>query len=359
MPACDLTAYLPTTALLALLLAVPAVAQEEFSTFEGTVEVSEVMLDLLALDAEGQPVLGLSEGDFVVVEDGEEVPITSISYYTTRYDEGVEKAGEVPASRFFILFFHDQTRFRYYGNRLILQQIKAGQHCRRWLRDHREPSDWVAVVQHNGELTVYQDFTQDAEALDVAVKRAAAGKKPVSGRAGGRGGRDRPVSLMRYLEAPEQRGKGEDIHTSLGRLANATSHILGRKNLMLFTTGFGKENQFHQGTKPDPDRYPQLESLLNDFNVAVYPIDLTPPGRPARHHDFLEILANDTGGTYHEDFVGFINPMKDVGKENVGYYLLSYVSARPAGEIGYQRLEVRAKNPEIEVRARKGYRFGL
>ena len=334
----------------------PLTAQEELQTFEGMVEVSEVMLDVLVTDPEGNSVLGLEKGDFLVEEEGEEVEITSVNYYATRYGEGDTSADEPPASRFFILFFHDQTRFRYYGNRLILQQIKAGQHCRRWLRTHREPSDWVAVVRHDGELTIYQDFTQDTEALDEAVKRAAAGKKPVAGRAGGR---DRLLSLRRYLPAMERGEKREDIHHSLGRLATSTSHIVGRKNVMFFTTGFGKENHLARATEPDPELYPPLEALLNDHNVAMYPIDLTPPGRPARHADFLERLADDTGGVYHEEFVGFINPMKAVGSENGGYYLLSFVSARPAGEIGYQRLEVRARNPEIQVRARRGYRYGL
>jgi VWFA-related protein len=341
--------------LLGLLGLTTAGAQEELETFGGMVEVSEVLLDVLATDGEGQVVLGLGPEDFVVEEDGEPVQVTSVDYYRTSYDIAGEP-DEIPVSRYFVLFFHDQTRFRYYGNRLILQQIKAGQHCRRWLRTHRAPSDWVAVAGHDGELTIYQDFTQDGEALDEAVKRAAAGKKPLGSRAGGR---DRVLALKRHLPPQEGDGKREDIHDSLGRLAVATRHIVGRKNLMFFTVGFGKENHLLHATEPDPERYPALETLLNDHNVAVYPIDLTPPGRAARHADFLEQLAEDTGGVYHEDFVGFINPMREVGQENTGYYLLSFVSARPAGEIGYQRLEVKAKNPEIVVRSRKGYRYGL
>ena len=346
---------LSATGLTLLLFVLPGVRAQELETFDSTVEVSEVLLDVLATDTEGRVVLDLGPEDFVVEEDGEEVQITSVDYYRTAYD-GTGSADEVPASRYFVLFFHDQTRFRYYGNRLILQQIKAGQHSRRWLRTQLAPSDWVAVAAHDGRLTIYQDFTQDVEALDEAVKRAAAGKDPRRGRAGDR---DRVVALERHLPPIEGDDRREDIHASMGRMAAATRHIVGRKNLMLFTVGFGKENHLKHATEPDPEHYPALETLLNDHNVAVYPIDITPPGRAARHSDFLEQLAGDTGGVYHEDFVGFINPMREVGQENTGYYLLSFVSARPAGEIGYQRLEVKAKNPEITVRSRRGYRYGL
>ena len=51
--------------------------------------------------------------------------------------------------------------------------------------------------------------------------------------------------------------------------------------------------------------------------------------------------------------------MARVSDENYGYYLLSYQSEHPAGEIGYERIAVRPRDPRIELRARTGYRYGL
>ncbi len=150
----------------------------------------------------------------------------------------------------------------------------------------------------------------------------------------------------------------ETVYGALEVVAEACAYLVGRKNLLLFTIGFGEERRFGEA-EADPRYYPQLETALNDHNVAVYPIDLSPAGRGTRQTDFLTRLAEDTGGAYHEDFYGFINPLRDIGGDNYAYYVLSYQSERPAGEIGYQRVEVKARDQSVQVRARKGYRYGL
>ncbi|MCP4245617.1 MAG: hypothetical protein GY778_01075, partial [bacterium] len=109
---------------------------------------------------------------------------------------------------------------------------------------------------------------------------------------------------------------------------------------------------------PDRRYYPELERALNDNNVAVYPIDLTVQGSRHAQSDFLSTLARDTGGTYFQNFVNFIIPMRAVANENVGYYLLSYRSEHPLGESGYQKIEVGARVPGVVVRAQRGYRYG-
>lgn len=60
--------------------------------FRDLIEVSEVLVDVIATDAEGEVVLGLGKDDFVIEEDGEAVEITGASFYATRY------AGDVPGA---------------------------------------------------------------------------------------------------------------------------------------------------------------------------------------------------------------------------------------------------------------------
>ena len=323
--------------------------------FDDLVEVSEVALDVLATDAEGELVLGLGVDDFVVEEDGEPVAITDVSFYTTRY-QGADGAPEIPWSRHLIFVFDDQSRLGRHGTDLLRQMIKVSAHSQRWVETEMGPSDWVSVVRWDGRLQVYQDFTQDREALSAAIRRAAVGKKPEPVRASRTGF----ASLLRELPGRNERRRGrETIYGALGRLAEASGFIVGRKNLLLFTLGFGEDDYSHPETWHDEELYTPLETLLNDHNVAVYPIDVSPPGRANHFSEALAQLAEDTGGEYHENFIGFVNPMRDVAEENTGYYLVSYQSPRPAGEIGYQRLEVRAVDPDIEVRTRRGYRYGL
>lgn len=330
-------------------------AQEELARFDEMVEVSEVMLDVLVTDADGALVKGLGKEDFLIEEDGEEVTITDVDFYSTRYDTSDSKADGIPWSRYFIAFFDDQKRFNRYGTLEIRQQIRASSHARRWVREEMQASDWMAVVRYDGRLKIYQDFSQDRDALEDALGRAAVGRAPSPQRQSQTG----LVSLLRRLPEPATRKGKENIYQSIARLAEASGFIVGRKNLLLFTLGFGIEDRATRKTEPDERYYPQMEAMLNDHNVAVYPIDVTPAGRGARQRDFLQRLADDTGGFYDENFVGFLAPIKDVADDNHGYYLLSYQSPRPAGEIGYQRLEVKARRPEFEVRARRGYRYGL
>ncbi len=353
-----------------LALGPAAAAQEDDAPFsdepaldvqlEEMVEVSEVLLDVLATDADGKVVTGLGKDDFLVEEDGEPVELTAVSFYTTRYGEEGAPGGGAPSSRYFIFFFHTQWQFGYYGGDLMRQQLRAGLESRRWLEEEMLPSDWVAVVGYGSRgLRLYQDFTQDSEALALAFKQAAAGKKPESDvKLWRRSGGVELSALSRLPRGRELRREVDNVYQALAAVAEACAYVVGRKNLLLFTIGFGDERRFGQA-EADPRFYPQLETALNDHNVAVYPIDLAPAGRGTRQTDFLTRLAEDTGGAYHEDFYGFINPLREVGGDSYAYYVLSYQSQHPAGEIGYQRIEVKARDESIRVRARKGYRYGL
>ena len=106
------------------------------------------------------------------------------------------------------------------------------------------------------------------------------------------------------------------------------------------------------------DYYPQMEHALNDHNVAVYPIDLTPFEIRYTQGHLLKRLALDTGGRYIRDPPSFVTPLRQISAENVGYYLVSYQSEHPASEAGYQQVKVEARNRKIKLRVRKGYRYG-
>ena len=89
-------------------------------------------------------------------------------------------------------------------------------------------------------------------------------------------------------------------------------------------------------------------------DIEYYSIDVAGQGRyptPGR-------LALATGGDYLYNNHDFVTPLRAIQQENNGYYLLSYRSSHPAGASGFQRIAVTTINPEFQVRARSGYRFG-
>jgi len=354
-----------STVWLAALPLLSATAQEEpIASFEGLAEVKEVLLDVLAVDDSGRIVTGLNREDFTIEENGEVVEITGVSFYTTRYGpSGAEPdaTGSIPSSRYFVFFFHDKIGGGSIGDYLVRQQSKARRGSLTWVEEYMLPSDWVAVASFDMRLKLHQDFTQDRFAIAQGINGATTRKNPEKGL--GRRGRVLPPSgtpsLLRHLpEGKALSKRSRNFYDALRLIAEAVGYTIGRKNLLLFSVGFGEIDSNGLSSVADHRRYPPLEHALNDHNVAVYPIDLTPLKVRHLQGQILKRLALGTGGRYFRDPINFLTPLQRISEENVGYYLISYQSEHPASKAGYQRVEVRARDRSIRLRARKGYRFG-
>lgn len=347
--------------------------------FDELVEVSEVLLDVLVTNQDGDVVVGLQPEDFIVVENGQERGVTGAQFYSNRFlvrddapTDRVLKAppGDVPSDRYFIIFFHDTRRLGDASNRLYRQQVRASKHAKSWVREEMLQGDWVAVLSYDYKLKVHSDFTQDREQLIQAISNSAVGKDPGNQWASRRGdARATGPSLLAHLpEGKELRDESKNLYDGLSLVAEATRDMIGRKNLLLFTIGFGDLRSNAGGTtfadggvisRPDIRYYPGLKESLNDNNVAIYPIDLTPNEWEHAQRDFLNLLAIDTGGYYHFNFVSFLTPIRQIADEANGYYLLSYLAEHPSGQQGYRDVKIKTRNPELKVRARTGYRFGV
>jgi VWFA-related protein len=343
-------------------LAVAQEQQQPAGQFGERVTVSEVLLDVLVLDKDGNVVPGLGKDDFTVTEDGKPMQLTSVDFYTTRYggpEASATKPGEVPASRYFIFYFDDQKKNNLSTSRLMGQQLEAGRQARKWVEEAMQPSDWIAVVSYDFRLKIQQDFTQNRDDLLRAISNAVRARSP-----------GRFPSRMKAVDASapsllENLPKGKALrdattneYKALTVLARATKGIVGRKNLILFSIGFGQIDPQTGVARPDRRYYPELKDTLNNSNVAVYPLDLTPVAFEHAQRDFLSLLAADTGARSFLQPVNFRILLDRISKENAGYYLISYRSPHPRGESGFQDVKVETKDPKLEVLARKGYHFG-
>jgi VWFA-related protein len=342
-----------------------ATAQEDpIANFEGLAEVKEVLLDVIAVDDRGRIVIGLGKDDFVIHENGMKVEITGVSFYTTRYGlDGLDQEipGSIPSSRYFVFFFHDRIGGGSIGDYLVRQQAKARRGSLNWVEEHMLPSDWVAVASYDVRLKLHQDFTQDRFAIAEGIHNATTRKDPEKGM--GRRGRILPPlgtpSLLRSLpEGKALNKQSRNLYNSLRLLAEASAYIVGRKNLLLFSVGFGEIDSNGLSSAANHRHYPPMEQALNNRNVAVYPIDLTPFKVRHLQGQILKRLALGTGGHYFRDPINFLTPILRISEENIGYYLISYQSEHSATKAGYQEVEIRAHNRSIRLKSRKGYRFG-
>ncbi|HVS03518.1 MAG TPA: VWA domain-containing protein [Thermoanaerobaculia bacterium] len=355
-----------TAGSLTLAFALAAGAQEvprQQPEFGEEIVVERVLLDVLVTDRKGNVVLGLDEDDFVVSEDGERITLDDVTFYSNRrFLESTERAAQVGVDaddvvfdRYFILLFHDQ---RMLFPRLAAQQLDAGRWVKRWVQEGVLANDYFAVVRYDSTLDVIQDFTNDPEQLTRAVDLAVQGKNPRLLEPPEQG-----PSLLRQLPSEQAVDRmTRTIYEGLQVLATAAGAIPARKNLILFSAGFGEVNDFGFYSR-DERYYPGMVEELNANNVAVYGIDVLP--MPAGQPPFFQALSNslsdlssDTGGEYYFHFVSFLTPLQQVAQDTNGYYLLSYRNPHPEGRSGFQTVVVDTVNPQFQVRARQGYRYG-
>lgn len=336
--------------------------------FGAEILVSEVLLDVMVTDKKGNPILGLTPADFEVTEDDKRVEVTSAEFYSNRRFAGSEPeavAANTPADsaglapHYFIFFFDDQRSHSVDVPVLLQRQIRAGRDAVEWLRAGLAPTDWVAVVGYDNRLKVFLDFSRDAAAIERAILAATTGR----GAREAFPSRQTPALAGAPALAPglpagealsEQTGT---IYEALTLLAEATAPLVGRKNLLLFTMGFGRMNRFHQ-YEPDPRYFEPMSESLNDANVAVYTFDLTDTSAMHPFANAMGHISDDTGGRYFPNVLHFKAPIAEVAKETSGYYLVSYRAGHLTGLRGFQEVKVRLANPEFKVTARKGYRFG-
>ena len=349
----------------------PDGAQDEpQAEFGEELAVTEVLLDVLVTDANGNVVIGLGPEDFVVRDQGEVVDLTSASFYSNRRFVASSQAAEranvdtsiVPSDRVFILFFHDDRAAN--PGAFTRPTIDAMRYYSAWVRNDLLPNDWVAVVSYDSQIKVWQDFTKSKADIEAALARVLKGGKDPGTAWPSRVPEeaDGPSLLANLPLGKQLRKSSRKIYDALRLMADATSDIQGRKNLVFLSWGFG-DTTAYGGYYPDPRYYPSMIQALNDGNVAVYSIDLVSTTRQGTLLDrginnSLSLLSDDTGGRYYYFFDTFAAPLQEVNEENNGYYLLSFKSTYPVGDEGYREVKVETINPEFRVRARKGYRYG-
>lgn len=332
-------------------------------TVREAVTVREVQLDVLVTDGRGNPVLGLGPSDFVVEEEGERREITSVIYYGGLPElraEGGQESAERRTDRYFILLFHDQGQA---APSLMSAQLDAGRWTKKWL-ETLEPNDQVAVLGYDVRLKVYEDFTRDRGRVAAAIEDAAIGRKePDRWRAEQAPAAtvDSPSLLVNLPTGKTLARQTRKLEEALELIGQASEGIVGRKNLVLFSIGYGDIDDFGFFT-PDPRYYPDMEEALNTGNVAVYAIDTLGAARSdpgaRRENDSLSAIASDTGGHYYSIFTNVQTPLRAVTDDNLGYYLISYRSDFATGSTGYREVKVETANRDWKVRAREGYRYG-
>lgn len=345
-------------ALFALVL--PTLAQQvevaKPQPFGEKIDVNAVLLDVIVTDSKGHQILGLGKDDFIVKEDGVPQNIESVDYFTNRrlLDQREEnapfKVERVHEDRYFIFFFDKPD-----AGALASEINRARQATIDFVKNEMQPTDYVAIVGHDMRLKIYSDFSNNKQQLLSALNDVQKFGKGVVTPPAGNG-----PSLLRNSEHNLINDTGS-VYKGLDYIADASRSIRGRKNLVLFSPGIRDrfENIVAGSLTKRSDDFDEALRSLNASNIAVYGVQLQQEaGITPLIHQRLTELSNETGGNYFMFNTSFEPAVKRIENTNSGYYLVSYSSKKPRGEKGFQKVDVKLKNPEFKVVARNGYEYG-
>ena len=255
--------------------------------------VNAVEIYASVTDANGEPVTGLTQADFIVRENGEEQQISAFA------------AGEFPLA---VALAIDRS-FSMGGERLALAKSGA-----RVFLGELEPEDKSMLIAVGSQVEIVAPLSADRPAQFEAISR---------------------------LDAFGTTGLYDSIITAIDAIQQAT----GRRALVLLSDG---ADRYSTATADEAIRH------ARQTDVLVYPIALG-GARPPVFAELATLTGGRS--FYLREPKALTDTLRGIARELRHQYLLGYSPARPivGGRNEWRAIEVRVSRPGVRVRARDGY----
>ena len=414
---------------LALVLAVPPVQQPSVPSDSPAVpklrsESRLVLVPLVVEDKNGQFVPGLHTEDFTleaggktrriaIFDEGESIPTSAPAPVTAAPGSQVfsNTAGKANWSNPIVLVLDGV-------NSSIIDQSRARASLLKFAEESvdRQHPTALCLVGRNGLVPVF-DFSTDPQVVVAALKRVQidSSQKTTANAESPMQVTNADVVRMveqgttldqiaraqtevdKFVRAVEQYTSFEHADRNraivatlenLQQLAQAYRGIPGRKQVVWATAGFPFSIDEPGGMVDTPlgPIYQQTFELLNDANIAIYPVDIrglfvslfpdisicTSCGRSlagglgrdpvvnptmadrTANAATLNVIAEITGGKAYVNGNDFDRALKDVRNRSAAYYMLGfYLDA--AEKPGYHHIKIKTSRRDTRIRARNGY----
>lgn len=368
-------------------------------SFRFRAAATRVIVDVLVLDGDGNPVPGLTADDFELFEDGAPQRVASLDVVDwERYQlgEAVETAapGAAPAAapapqvadpgnvspRRFVLVFNRRR-----ADPVNLRRAKRG--LEEFVTNNMVDGDETMILEFAAAVRVLQEFWPGKQQTLANVRRIVPGtyESPVGPEMDARESFRMLYALAEALEPVEGRKivvflsmdlqtfadprqvvgelAGDEVDEFPGRRAfDETGSLrdairqLNHANATLYSVDlvgvFGSENNI-------------LTPSLNSFDVLGNPLPVEPDDHPlTRMQGAANVpaeggtasLAVATGGTHFPNQTNFAVALNRIGVQNELYYLLSFSPSKSELDGEYRNLAVRVRDrPDLRVIARPGY----
>ncbi len=369
-------------------------------TFSTTTNL--VVVDVTVSDSSGKPITDLTKDDFVLFEDGK--PQTLLSCDLQKLEtkplppadqtlKTRETAAPMPAQAKPAPASTDPDA-KYRDRRLIVmlfdlssmqpaEQIRSVAAATKFVNSQLTRSDLVSVMTFGITLQTVQDFTDDRDLINAAIRKIHVGESSENQGLADTGADSQDLSGQFVADETEFNIFNTDL--KLAALEDAARRLAPypeKKALVYISSGVDKTGVDNQS---------QLRATVNEAvraNVSFYPIDARGlvaqvPGGDASQaaafgneiysgssqtssrnslHDEQETLvtlAADTGGKALIDSNDLTVGMRQIQQDIESYYILSYASTNAAEDGRYRRIQVkfapRVKLVKAKLDFRKGY----
>jgi len=394
----------------------PAPSPTPAQTFPSGIEL--VTVDAVVLDKKGDPVEGLTAGDFEIEEDGKPQAISSFeavalpesptatSPMRSRISTNVPRS-ESAVRRTFVIVFDNahmaperigvarkavadfvNTALRP-GDEITVVPTSGGAW---WTAEMPEAqTDVVAALERLQALrprVTSPDRVSDWEAQQLYLHRDKRVMASVARRYYEHrllleppGGAER-ADLQTDQGLPLIQAKAAEVYNAalarkratlgiLERVARSLAPVKGRKSIILVSEGFVYESELPE--------FRDLARATREANAAIYFLDarglaggpVTADAEIAEQtdpHDMNAIIneqvveaegadsiALDSGGFSIKGVNDMAAGLRRIARESRSYYLIGYRPERAATDGKFHKISVRVKRPGLDVRARRGY----
>jgi VWFA-related protein len=405
-------------------LLTPVIGQTNSDVDEDVVRITTnlVQTDVIVTDKKGNLVTDLKVEDFEIFENGKPQPITNFSFILAetqptppktenKKDKTADKdLPPVPAARLrpeqvrrTIALIVDDLGLSYESIYFARRALK------KFVDEQMQPGDLVAVMRTSAGAGALQQFTSDKRQLYAAIellrwypqgRGGLSAFAPIeqSNQEPIREGQD-PESLSDFAtfreESNEDFNRFRDtvfIRGTLGAIryvVNGLKDLPGRKSVVLLSDGiqlFGRDAD-NDGIV---DYVRSLTDQANRAAVTLYTMDVrglqvlgitaaddtgglstqgisdamsTRSESFFRSQDGLDYLAKETGGLFIHNTNDIAGGIKDILKDQKGYYLLGYrpdesTFDRKGKRTQFNKIKITVKRPGLRVRHRAGF-YGI
>jgi VWFA-related protein len=338
----------------------PGAAAQQDASPANTAQTLQVytrltVLDVTAIDANGQPVHGLTQADFTILEDGRPQPVRSFEEVSSH---PVELPRELPpnvytnlqppppssAVNILLLDLENEAPIDNTNpiqlSRSIGMQKRVKDAAQQALQNMPAGTQ-VAVLTMTNNLRIVQSFTSDRDLLMAAIQ-AVPYDTDGNGDPGG----------------VQSNSRNESVLESFSRIAIDTTAIHGRKNLIWFTVGIPAITIPNDRPSSLPDYSTTLShayDLLTAAQISVYPVDARDVTLLSDAHLSEQMVAEATGGIAYSETNNMATAMDKALNDGANYYSVSYIPLSIKYDGAYHKIDVKVDRPGVTLTFRKGY----